>query len=431
MQTTQKTAHPDRSTTDRSDTGLSPELIDQILDAHAAAGGTPESVLSEGGLLHQLTGRLVERLLDAEMTAHLGYAKGSPVGRGSGNSRNGTTPKTLQTDQGAVTIQVPRDRASTFEPQVVPKHVRRLPGFDEKVIALYGRGLSVRQIQDHLKEIYHTEVSHGLITTVTDAIIDDVDAWQRRPLEAIYPIVYFDALFVKLRTDRGVQRRPVYTALAVGLDGHKSLLGMWMGTGTGESAAFWHEVLTEIEARGTTDIFLACVDGIAGFEDAIGAVFPQAVVQQCIVHLVRQSLRYVARSKRKAVATDLRAIYQAPTAQAAEQALAAAETTWGETDPSVLRPWKRSWDRVIPFFRFPKDLRRILYTTNAIEAVNRSLRSVLKTRGAFPTETAVQKVLYLRLKSLEARWTRRIKHWPKALNTFAILYPDRLPPDLR
>jgi putative transposase len=414
-----------------SSTPLPADLIDQILEAHAAAGGTPEAVLSEGGLLHQLTGRLVERILDAEMTEHLGYRKGSPAGRGSGNSRNGTSRKTIQTDQGAVAIQVPRDRAGTFAPQVVPKHVRRLPGFDEKVIALYGRGLSVRQIQEHLRELYHTDVSRGLITAVTDAVIDEVTAWQRRPLEALYPIVYFDALFVKVRTGRGVERRPVYTALGIGLDGRKSLLGLWMGTGAGESAAFWHEVLTEIEARGARDVLIACVDGVAGFEEAMGAVFPQALVQQCIVHLVRQSLRYVPAKRRKKVAADLRAIYQAPTVAAAEQALATAEAAWGEIDPSVLRPWKRAWDRVIPFFRFPTDLRKVLYTTNAVEAVNRSLRSVLKTRGALPTETAVMKVLYLRLQSLEARWTRAVDHWPLALKTFAILYPDRLPADLR
>lgn len=314
----------------------------------------------------------------------------------------------------------------------MPKHTRRLPGFDEKVIALYGRGMSTRQIQDHLRELYHTEIGRGLVTAITDAVIEEVTAWQNRPLEAIYPIVYFDALFVKVRTGGGVERRPVYTALGIRLDGRKDLLGFWMGTGPGESAAFWHEVLTELTVRGIEDIFVACVDGVAGFDEAMEAVLPRTVVQQCIVHLIRQSLRYVPQKRRKAVATDLRAIYQAPTAEAARRALEDLETSYAGTNPSVTRPWRRAFDRVIPFFRFPPELRTILYTTNAIEAVNRSLRSVLKTRGAFPTETAVLKVLYLATQSLTGRWAdRMINHWQAAMRTFAIVYPDRLPPDLR
>ena len=395
-------------------------MLDRLLE-----GKRPEEVVGQGGLLEDLTKRLLERALEGELTEHLGYEKHSAEGRNGGNSRNGRNRKRVKTDAGEVEIEVPRDREGTFEPQLVPKGKRGLPGFDEKVIALYARGMTTREIQGHLKEIYKVEVSPSLISTVTDAVLDDVKAWQSRPLEALYPIVYLDAIHVKMRTSGHVQTQAVYLALALTLDGEKELLGLWVGEA--EGAKFWLSVLTELKNRGVRDMLIAAIDGLAGFPDAIESVFPKTQVQLCIVHMVRGSLRYVSWKERKVVARDLRTIYQAPTLEAAEEALAAFEERWDARFPMISRKWRTNWANLTTFFDYPPEIRKVMYTTNAIEAMNAQLRKVTKKRGAFPNPEAVRKVLYLAIMKASERWTRPVQDWNAALNHFALVFPDRVP----
>ena len=395
-------------------------MLDRLLE-----GKRPEEVVGQGGLLEDLTKRLLERALEGELTEHLGYEKHAREGRNGGNSRNGRNRKRVKTDAGEVEIEIPRDREGTFEPQLVPKGQRRLPGFDEKVIALYARGMTTRDIQAHLKEIYKVEVSPSLISTVTDAVLDDVKAWQSRPLEALYPIVYLDAIHVKMRTSGHVQTQAVYLALALTMEGEKELLGMWVGEA--EGAKFWLSVLTELKNRGVQDMLIASVDGLTGFPDAIESVFPKAQVQLCIVHMVRGSLRYVSWKERKVVARDLRSIYQAPTLEAAEVALTAFEERWDARFPMISRKWRTNWQNLTPFFDYPPEIRKVMYTTNAIEAMNAQLRKVTKKRGAFPGPEAVRKVLYLAIMKASERWTRPVQDWTAALNHFAMVFPDRVP----
>lgn len=397
--------------------------LDQMLD-RMIKGKTPDQVLGEGGLLKDLTKRLVERMLNGELTDHLGYAPHAPAGRGSGNSRNGTSAKRVLTDTGELELEVPRDRVGDFEPQVVRKGQRRLPGFDDKVISLYARGLSTREIQGHLQELYGVEVSPSLISTVTDAVLEDVRAWQARPLDACYPILYLDAIHVRVRDGGTVQMRAVYVALGIRLDGHKDLLGLWLGEH--EGAKFWLNILTELKNRGVQDVLVACVDGLKGFPDAIATVFPQTQVQLCIVHLVRNSLRYVGWKDRKAVARDLRLIYTAPTEEAAAAALEAFAEKWDARFPSIAKLWRAAWVNVIPLFAFPAPIRKVIYTTNAIESINASLRNVIQKRGAFPNADAVRKVLFLAIEKASARWTRPVLDWVAALNHFAIMFPGRV-----
>jgi len=396
-------------------------MLDRLLE-----GKRPEEVIGEGGLLEDLTQRLLERALEGELSEHLGYEKHAVDGRNRGNSRNGRTRKRVKTDTGEVEIEVPRDREGTFEPQLVAKGQRRLPGFDEKVIALYARGLTTREIQGHLKELYRVEVSPSLISTVTDAVLEDVKAWQSRPLEALYPIIYLDAIHVKMRNSGHVQTQAVYLALALTLEGEKELLGMWVGEA--EGAKFWLSVLTELKNRGVQDLLIAAVDGLTGFPDAIASVFPKTQVQLCIVHMVRGSLRYVSWKDRRAVARDVRThLYQAPTLEAAEQALEAFEKRWDERFPMIGRKWRANWADLTPFFDYPPEIRKVMYTTNAIESVNAQLRKVTKKRGAFPNAEAVRKVLYLAISKASERWSRPVKDWPAALNHFALVFPDRMP----
>ena len=396
------------------------EMLDRLLE-----GKRPEEIVGGGGLLEDLTKRLLERALEGELTEHLGYEKHATEGRNGGNSRNGRTKKRLKTDTGEVEIEVPRDRQGSFEPQLVPKGQRRLPGFDEKVIALYARGMTTREIQAHLKEIYKVEVSPSLISTVTDAVLEDVKAWQSRPLEALYPIVYLDAIHVKMRTAGHVQTQAVYLALALTLEGDKELLGLWVGEA--EGAKFWLSVLTELKNRGVEDILIAAIDGLAGFPDAIESVYPNTQVQLCIVHMVRGSLRYVSWKERKAVSRDLRAIYRAPTLEAAEAALTAFEELWDARFPMIGRKWRMNWQNLTPFFDYPPEIRKVMYTTNAIEALNAQLRKVNKKRGAFPNPEAVRKVLYLAIMKASERWSRPVQDWTAALNHFALVFPDRVP----
>jgi putative transposase len=400
-----------------------PDPVDKMLD-ELLKGKKPEEILGQEGLLKELTKRLVERALQGEMTTQLGYEKHAPEGRNSGNSRNGKSKKTVITDSGEITIEVPRDRTGDFEPQLVPKGQRRLPGFDEKVIALYARGMTTREIQGHLQELYNVEVSPTLISNVTDAVLEDVQTWQNRPLDAVYPIVYLDAIHMKLRTNGHVQSQAVYLALGITIEGEKDLLGLWVGEN--EGAKFWMNVLTELKNRGVRDILIACVDGLKGFPDAIGNLYPETEIQLCIVHMIRNSLRYVSWKERKAVARDLRAIYTAPTAEAAEEALEAFAARWDGRFPSISQSWRSRWENVIPFFAYPPEIRKVIYTTNAIESINAAIRKVTKKRGAFPTPESVRKVVYLAIRKASERWNRPIHDWPSALNHFAIVFEGRL-----
>lgn len=395
-------------------------MLDRLLE-----GKSPEEVIGAGGLLEDLTKRLLERALEGELTDHLGYGKHETEGRNGGNSRNGRTRKRVKTDRAEVEIEVPRDRDGDFEPRLVAKGQRRLPGFDEKVIALYARGLTTREIQGHLKELYKVEVSPSLISTVTDAVLDDVKAWQSRPLDAVYPIVYMDAIHVKMRASGHVQTQAVYLALGLTLEGEKELLGMWVGEA--EGAKFWLSVLTELKNRGVEDMLIAAVDGLTGFPDAIESVFPRTQVQLCIVHMVRGSLKYVSWKERRAVAQGLREIYQAPTVEAAERALTAFEERWDGRFPMISRKWRVNWANLTTYFDYPPEIRKVMYTTNAIESVNAQLRKVTKKRGAFPGPDAVRKVLYLAMLKASERWTRPVQDWPAALNYFALVFPDRIP----
>jgi putative transposase len=401
-----------------------PDPKDKLLD-ELLKGKKPEEILGEKGLLDELTKRLVERALEGEMTDHLGYEPHSPAGKNTGNSRNGKTHKTVQGKHGEMDISVPRDRNGQFEPQLVKKRQRRLPGFDDKVIALYARGMTTREIQGHLHELYNVEVSPTLISNVTDSVLEDVKEWQGRPLDAVYPIVYLDAIHLKLRTEGRVQNQAVYLALGVNLDGYKELMGLWVGES--EGSKFWLNVLTELKNRGVQDILIACVDGLKGFPDAIESVYPKTEIQLCIIHMVRNSLRYVSWKERKAVANDLRNVYSASTSEAAEQALDAFEEKWQGRFPSISKSWRANWTNIIPFFSYPPEIRRVIYTTNAIESIQASLRKVTKNRGAFPNPDSVRKILYLAIERLSKKWKRPIRDWVAALNHFTIVFEGRVP----
>lgn len=403
--------------------GIEDEIIDNLLKDYKG----PEDLIGENGLLKELTKRLLERAMSAEMTEHVGYEKHASAGNNSGNSRNGKTAKTLKGTFGTLPIEVPRDRNGTFEPQIIGKHQTRFTGFDENIISLYARGLSTREIQQHLEEIYQVEVSPGLISTVTEEVIDEVRAWQMRVLERFYPIVFMDALQFKVRDGGQVRNKAVYVAIGVNMDGMKEVLGLWIAQT--EGAKFWLQVVTELKNRGLDDILIACVDGLKGFPEAIETVYPQTEVQLCIVHMVRHSLKFVGWKQRKEVAADLRTIYTAATDTAAEQRLAEFAEKWDEKFPMISKSWRANWARVVPFFAHPPEIRKVIYTTNAIESLNMSLRKVTKTRSSFPNDEAVLKLLYLALRNIAKKWTKPIQNWNAALNRFAIIYEDRVPVD--
>lgn len=396
-------------------------LIDQLLKDYKS----PEDVLGENGLLKQLTKAVLERAMQAELSHHLGYEKPSLKGNNSGNSRNGNSKKTLKGDFGTLPIDVPRDRNATFEPKIIPKGETRFAGFDDKILSLYARGMTTRQIQQHREEIYQVEVSPSLISTVTDAIIEEVRAWQSRPLDAIYPIVYLDCLMVKIRDGGHIQNKAIYLAIGINREGLKEALGIWVAQT--EGAKFWLSVMTELKNRGVQDIFIACVDGLKGFPEAIEAVFAKTQVQLCIVHLVRNSLNYVGYKERKAVAADLRKIYTATTRQAAEQELDRFAEKGERKFASIAAMWRRNWERVAVFFAYPEEIRRVIYPTNAIESVNMGLRKIIKNRGSFPNDEAALKLIYLALQNISEKWTMPIREWKAALNRFAIDFGDRLP----
>jgi len=400
------------------------EMNKKLLDELLAGCPTPEDLVGEGGLLKQMTKAILERALQAELTTHLGYEKHDREGHHSGNSRNGFSRKRLAGEFGTVEVEVPRDRNASFEPKLIPKGERRFEGFDAKILSLYARGMTTREIQGHLEEMYQVEVSPTLISNVTDAVIDEVRAWQSRPLDAIYPIVYLDALMVKMRDQGRVENRAVDVAIGITLEGQKEVLGLW--TAANEGAKFWLQVLTELQNRGLQDIFIACVDGLKGFPQAIETVYPQTTVQLCIVHMVRASLNYVNWKERKAVAHALQRIYRAATVEEAERQLAQFGADWGRRYPPITALWRRNWQGIIPFFQFPPEIRKIVYTTNAIESLNMTLRKAIKTRGAFPSEDAALKVMYLALRNLAKKWTA-VQGWKEALNRFALLRETRFP----
>lgn len=400
---------------------IRPELLDELLKDYQK----PEDLLGQDGLLQQLTKALVERALNGELTHHLGYEKHSAAGDNSGNSRNGSTPKTMKGKRGQVQIDVPRDRNAEFEPQLVKKGHTRFDGLDDKIISLYSRGMTQREIQGHLEEIYGVEISPSLISTVTDEVLDEVRAWQSRPLDVVYPVLYLDALQVKVKSQGRVVNKAIYIAFGVNLSGLKEVLGMWAADT--EGAKFWMQVVTELKTRGIQDIFIACVDGLKGFPEAIEAVFPQTQVQLCMVHLVRHSLSYVSHKDRKAVADGLKDVYQAATVEEAERQLAYFEETWDARYPVISRSWRQSWARVVPMFSYPPEIRRVVYTTNTIESLNAALRKVSKNRSLFPNDEAVFKLMYLALRNISKRWTMPIQNWSGAMNQFAILFEGRVP----
>jgi len=400
-----------------------PELL-KLADALLANYQKPEDLIGENGLLKQLTKMLVERALETEMTEHLGHGMSAAVTNSTGNTRNGHSAKTLQGDFGELPLDIPRDRQGAFEPQLVAKHQTRWSGFDDKIISLYARGLSVREIQGHLEEMYGTEVSPSLISAVTDAVSEDVKLWQARPLDPLYPILYLDCIHVKVRDAGAVRTKAVYLAVGVNMEGHKEVLGLWIAQT--EGAKFWLQVVTELKTRGVQDIFIACVDGLKGFPEAIEAVYPKAAVQLCIVHMVRNSLHFVPWKMQKEVAADLKLIYTSSTVELAEQMLTEFEKKWDKDYQSIGLSWRRNWARVIPFFDYPPEIRKVIYTTNAIESINMSLRKVTKTRSSFPTDEAVTKLFYLALRNISKKWTMPIRDWKAALNRFSIQFEERI-----
>jgi putative transposase len=394
------------------------EILEELLKDYKS----PEDLLGQGGLLKELTKALVEKALDGELTHHLGYSKHSASK--SDNARNGKSKKGLLTDHGKMEIVSPRDRNGSFEPELVKKRQTRFDGFDDKILSMYSRGMTVREIQGHLEDIYAVEVSPDLISSVTDSVLEEVRAWQNRPLDAVYPIVFMDALRVKIRDNGHVINKAVYMALGVNLDGHKEVLGLWVAKE--EGAKFWLKVVTELKNRGLKDMFIACVDGLKGFPEAIESVYPETQVQLCIVHMVRNSLRFVPWKDKKAVVADLKTIYTATNAEMAKENLKSFRTKWNEKYPTIADSWERNWEGLIPFLSYPDYIRKAIYTTNAIESLNRSLRKVSKNRGSFPNDESALKLLYLALSNISKKWTMPIRLWKQALNQFVILFPGRM-----
>ena len=398
-----------------------PEVPTELLDQFVKGPMTAEALEA---VMRKFKKAFIERALGAEMTHHLGYEPGAAKPAGSDNHRNGSSGKTVLTDEGPLHIDVPRDRQGGFEPQIIGKHERRFTGFDDKIIALYARGLTVREVQAHLQEMYAVDVSPDLISKVTDGVMAEVTAWQSRPLEPMYPVVFFDALRVKIRDEGVVRNKAIYLALGVLPDGSRDILGLWIENT--EGAKFWMKVFTDLRTRGLGDILIAVTDGLKGMPEALGAVYPATTLQTCIVHLIRNSLDYASWKDRKALAAAIKPIYTAASAAAAEAELDAFEQgPWGQKFPTVVASWRRAWSQVIPFFAFPPEVRRVIYTTNAIESVNARLRKILKTRGHFPNDEAATKLIWLALRNITADWGRAANNWKTAMNQFAILFDDR------
>jgi len=394
-------------------------IKDEILEELLKDYKNPEDLIGKDGLLEELTKRLLEKAMDSELTHHLGCEKYSSARKKSGNSRNGKSSKKIKGDFGEIPIEVPRDRNGDFNPQIIPKHQTRFRSFDDKIISMYARGMTTRDIQDHLQEIYGVEILTDLVSTVTDAVISDVKEWQNRPLEEVYPILYLDATVVKVRSEGRAVNKSAYLAIGINIDEIKDVLGIWLEQS--EGAKFWLKIMTELKNRGVRDIFIACVDGLKGFPEAIEATFPRAEVQLCIVHMIRGSLRFVSWKDRKAVASDLKTIYQAATEEQAQANLESFAQQWDSWYPTISKSWRANWLRIIPIFAYPDEIRRIIYTTNASESLNNTLKKTIKNRSSFPTDEAAIKLLYLSLKNVQKKWTMPARNWGKALNQFAIL----------
>jgi len=394
------------------------KLVDELLSQV-----DPSEILSKDGLFSKLKKQLIERVLQSELEHKLGYDKHSKKGKKSSNRRNGSYNKTIIDNEGnKMPIEVPRDREGEYDPQFVPKGIRRFKGFDDQVISLYGRGMTVGEIQEHIKEIYETDVSKDLISTVTDGVIEEVNSWQTRPLENIYPILYLDCIHVKARDNHTIINKAVYLAIGVNMEGKKELLGIWIGKN--EGAKFWMQVVTELKNRGVSKIYVACVDGLKGFTEAINSIFPDTVVQLCIVHMIRNSTKYVSYKDLKEVTTDLKKIYSATNEEEGSNELEKFTKKWDDKYPVISDIWRRNWSGISPLFAFPEEIRKAIYTTNIIEAANRQIRKIIKNKGIFPNDKSIQKIIYLALKNASKKWTMPIKNWPLALNQFEILCGD-------
>ena len=402
------------------------DVIDKLLDQIDFHGMTAEELAGEDGLLKKLTSRFYSRALDAEMDSHLGYKKNDNAGDNSGNSRNGYTTKTVITDDNdTIEVQVPRDRNSTFEPVIIPKHEKRTPLFNDQIISMYSFGMSTRDIQRHLQQVYGVEVSPETISNITESVMADVREWQNRPLEKSYPILFLDALRINSRQDGKNINKALYVALAINWEGRKDVLGLWLADT--EGAKFWMSVLTDIKNRGVEDILIACMDGLTGFPEAVKAVFPDTHIQHCIVHMIRNSTKFVSYKDLKAVCRDLKEIYSAINAESGHEALEEFGKKWNDKYPMIQASWERNWNDLTEFFNYPKDIRRAIYTTNAIESLNFSLRKVTRNKSSFPDDDSIYKVMYLAIKNASTRWTMSIKDWGLAVNQFAILFDGRVP----
>ena len=397
------------------------EILDELLKDYK----NPADLLGKGGIIEQLQKRLLETVLEGEMTHHLGYDKNDPEGNNTGNSRNGKTRKRVKSKDKEMDVIIPRDRNSQFNPTILPKNSRRFDGFDDKIISLYARGMTTREIQGHLEEIYQVDVSPDLISNVTDAVLEDAKAWRNRPLDSFYPFVFLDALRVKIRQDRKVINKAVYLAIAINTEGTKEVLGMWLAEN--EGAKFWLSVLTEIKSRGVNDMLVASVDGLKGFPDAIESVFPDTDIQLCIVHMVRNSLKFVPYTDKKELAKDLKKVYSATTIENAALELADFKKKWDSDYPSISKSWETHWERLTVFMDYPEEIRRVIYTTNAIESLNMTLRKTLKMRASFPNDESAIKLLYLALEKASKKWTMPFKQWGKVIEHLRIKFEGRMP----
>jgi putative transposase len=402
-----------------------PKIPDELVDQLLVGYEKPEDLCGPDGVMNQLIGRLITRAMNAEMSHHLGYESGDAAPAGQTDRRNGTSTKMVRTGSGEVEIEVPRDRDGTFEPAIVGKHERHFNGFDDKILSMYSRGMSTRDIRAHLQEIYRVDVSAELISHVTDAVVDEVKSWQSRPLESVYLVVYLDALMVSIRDGGSVRKKAVYSVVGVDSDGRKDVLGLWIQQT--EGAKFWLSILTELRQRGVEDIFILCADGLKGIPEAVEAAFPKTIFQTCIVHMIRSSTRFVPWKERKSVCDSLRTIYTASSIETAKDALDAFETRWGARYPMVVSAWRTRWNEIIPFLAYPAEIRRIIYTTNAIESLNRQIRKAIKTRGALPDDNAALKLIFLAIRNAQMTWGLATPFWSQAKLQFAIYFNDRLP----
>jgi transposase-like protein len=402
---------------------LTPEMIEQ-LRADLNTARTYNDLMGENGAIKKIIKASLEGMLDAELTEHLGYNKYSPTGRNTGNSRNGKTPKTLKNDNGEIDITVPRDRNGSFDPIIVKKYERTLGPIEDKIISMYAKGMSVRDIQSHVQEFYGLDISSSLVSQITDKIIDLAKEWHNRPLERIYPIVFFDAIHYKVTSEGKVSNKAAYTCLALNLEGKKDLLGLWVGEA--EGAHFWLTVLTELKNRGVEDILITCVDGLKGFPEAINTVFPQTEIQICIIHLIRNTLRYIASKDQKAFMKELKEVYKAPTEEAALLAFERLEETWSKKYSLAIRTWRNNWTHASTFFKYPEEIRKMIYTTNAVEALHRQFRKVTKAKSIFPNDDALKKMLYLAYRDLSKKWTNQVQNWALVISHLSVIFDERL-----